>query len=447
MSLVAQRPSPAEPKAWRFPAFERSTRVVACDVPGRPLAIASLVIDAGAAIEPSGREGIGRLLGRALTQGAAGRDTVEFAIAAERLGADIEADVDWDSLRARADAPVDALPEAVELLAEAVRSPALSGESLERLRAERLDEMRIEASQPATLGSLELARQMFADASRYSRLAGGDLAGVGAASDDDIRGLHAARLKPELATLVVVGDLGRLDLAAMERAVFDGWEEGAAGRLPVDVTTRDEGRRIVVVDRPGSVQSYVVVGHAGPARDIPDYVPLTTMAMVVGGMFSSRLNQKLREEKGYTYGAAAGFDLRRHAGNFTARAAVQTDATAPALVDLVTEIEQVAADGVTDAERNEAVAYRSGVFPVNFAGVHSVGHALGDLVVHDWADDHFDRLREEIATVTTDDLSRAAAERLRPQALVMVVVGDAKAIEKPLQDTGLGPVTVVAGAE
>jgi predicted Zn-dependent peptidase len=447
MTLVGERPAPADPRPWQFPAFTREGRLVTCHVPGRPLAVASLVVDAGAATEPAGREGVTRLLAEALTHGTTRRNAFDFAVAAERLGADIGVDVEWDSLRAHADAPAAALPAAVELLAEALRSPALSPATLERVRSERLDELAIEASQPASRAGAEFARQVFAPGSRYSHPGGGDVAGVAAATDDDIAGLHAARLRPELATLVVVGDLDLVDAAALARTVFDGWSPGDAAALPVDVTPRDGGRRIVVVDRPGSVQSVLLCGHDAPGRDIPDYVATTTMALVLGGMFSSRLNLRLREDKGYTYGAFGGFDLRRHAGTFVARSAVQTEVTAPALADMVHEIETIARDGVTAAERDDAVAYRAGVFPVNFAGVHSVAHAIGDAVVHDWPADHFDRLRADVLAVTPDDLSAAAASRLRPGELVMVVVGDAAAVVEPLQATGLGPVEVVADPE
>jgi predicted Zn-dependent peptidase len=444
VTLVAERPAATEPRDWRFPAFERRHRVIACHVPGRPLAVASLVLDAGASTEPAGREGIGRLLARALTQGTTSRDATAFAIAAERLGADIDVDVEWDSMRGHVDAPVDRFADAVALLVEAVRTPALDSDALGRLRAERLDELIIEASQPAGRGSTELARQVFSAGSRYSRPAGGDVAGVTAATDDDIRALCAARIGPASAHLVIVGDLEQIDVAELEAVVFGGWLGEAPLPLPVDVTARSDGRRIVIVDRPGSVQSILLAGHEAPGRDIPDYVATTTMSMVLGGMFTSRLNLKLREEKGYTYGAFGGFDLRKDAGTFLARAAVQADSTAPALLDLVAEIERTARDGVTQAERDDAVAYRSGVFPVNFAGVHSVAHALGDLVVHGWSDDHFDALRAEIMSIETAQLSEAAAERLHPDELVMVVVGDAATIEAPLTATGLGPVTVVA---
>ena len=185
-------------------------------------------------------------------------------------------------------------------------------------------------------------------------------------------------------------------------------------------------------------------GHDGPSRTAPDYVPMTTMALVLGGMFNSRLNYRLREDKGYSYGAFGSFDCRRHGGTFAARSAVQTEVTAAALSDAVGEIVAMHDAGVQDDELELARSYRAGVFPISFAGPGPVGAGLGDLVTHGLPDDHFDRLRQRVLDVTVDDVNTAASTRLRPDELVCVVVGDASAVVADLESTGLGPVEVVA---
>jgi predicted Zn-dependent peptidase len=187
----------------------------------------------------------------------------------------------------------------------------------------------------------------------------------------------------------------------------------------------------------------LMVGHDGPPRKIDDYVAMSTMALILGGMFSSRLNLKIREEKGYAYGAFGRFDTRKHGGLFLARAAVQSDVTIPALTDLVAEIERMHAGGVKPEELEHARAYRAGVFPITFAGVMSVAAGLGDLAVNDFADDHFDELRQRVLDVRKEELDASAASRIRPADLVTVIVGDAKQFGEELQAAGLGPVTVV----
>jgi predicted Zn-dependent peptidase len=303
--------------------------------------VTALVVDAGASAEPSGREGIAELVARALSEGTAHRDAHGFAVAGERLGASWRASTDWDSMRCGFEVPTGELAAATELLAEAVREAAFDDDTLERVREERIDEVGIDLSQPAGRAADAFATEVFADASRYRRSDGGDVASLSSISHDDIRDFRAKRLVPSSATLIVVGDLEAVDVEALGRSVFEGWVGDPAAPSSPDVTPRGGGRRVVLIDRPGSVQSMLMVGHDGPPRKVDDYVAMSTMALVLGGMFSSRLNLKIREEKGYAYGAFAGFDTRKHGGLFVARTAVQSDVTIPALADLVGEIERM----------------------------------------------------------------------------------------------------------
>jgi predicted Zn-dependent peptidase len=418
--------------------------MLVCDIPGRPLAVVSLVVDAGATTEAPGQEGVAELVARALSEGTQRHDAYGFAVASERLGAVWRANVDWDSLRCGFEVPVDNLVEATGLLAEAVRNPGFDDATLTRVRDERVDEIALDQSQPGPRAVSAFVAAVFAEGSRYHRPDGGTAATVGALGPDDVRRFHAQRFGPGTATAIVVGDLSDIDVDAVGAALFGGWESAAAPAAAPVVQPRDNQRRIVVVDRPGSVQSMLYAGHDGPARSTPDYVPMTTMALVLGGMFNSRLNYRLREDKGYSYGAFGSFDSRRHGGTFAARSAVQTEVTAPALVDAVGEIVAMHDDGVRQDELDQARSYRAGVFPISFAGPGPVAAGLGDLVTHGFADDHFDRLRQQVLAVSVDEVNAAAATRLRPDNLVCVVVGDAAGVVPDLEQTGLGPVEVVA---
>jgi zinc protease len=446
-TLVAERPQPGQPRPWHFPSFERhdvaGAQVLAAHLPGQPLAVVSLVLDAGAVREPAGRQGVALLAARALSEGTVSKDAYEFAVAGERLGATWRADADWDSLRCGFEVPAGELLAATELLAEAVREPALDDAALHRVRAEHLDELRVDLSQPGPRASAAFADAIFTADSRYSRPDGGDLSSVAAIGSDDIRAFHRDRFVPAVATLIVVGDLDGVDVAALGATVFGGWSGAAPAAVEPTVSLREDKRHIVLVDRPGSVQSMLYVGHDAPARRTPDYVPMTTMALALGGMFNSRLNYRLREDKGYTYGAFGGFDCRRHGGVFVARAAVQSEMTAPALVDLVAELALMHDKGLSVDELERARSYRAGIFPINFAGPGSVAFGLAELVVHGHPDDHFDRLRQAILEVPLEAVNVAAADRLRPDDLAAIVVGDAAVIGDELRATGIGPVEIV----
>lgn len=444
---MTARPEPGAPRPWTFPKFERRAVaggcVLAAHLPGKALAVTSLVVDAGAVLEPYAQAGVSEIVARAMSEGAGGRDSYEFGVAGERIGATWRSSTDWDSLRVGFEVPAGELTAATALLADAARSADFADEVLERVLDERIDEISLERSQPAVLAAEAMGTALFKPESRYAYPDGGDPDSLESLHHSDIRGYRDARIRKDATALVVVGDLVGVDLDGLGRTIFDGWDgDGSAAPAPV-VAPREPGRRVVVVDRPGSVQSVVMMGHDGPPRAVDDYVAMTTMSLVLGGMFSSRLNMKLREEKGYAYGAFGGYDTRKHGGVFAARASVQSEVTVPALADMLAEIERVHSDGVTSDELEQARSYRAGVFPVNFAGVGSVAAGLGDVVVHGFADDHFDALRARILDVTLDEVNAAAATRLRPDELVTVVVGDASGFAKELESLDLGPVEII----
>lgn len=445
--LVAAPPPPAPPRPWQFPRWQRvqahGGTVLAAHLPGHPLAAVALVVDAGAGAEPLAAAGLALLTGRMLGEGTTDRDADAFGLAVERLGAGWHAEADFDSLRVGFDAPVASVPAVVSLLAEAVRTPALAEADIERIRADRLDELRAEVLAPNARAGAAFAAELFSPTSRYAVPEGGTLRSVGTITPDDVRSFAAQRLVPAAATLVVAADLDGLDVAELAERMYAGWAGLPPPAAAPAVGTRPAGRRTVVVHRADAVQSVLVVGHPGPPRSTPDYVATTNMGIALGGYFSSRLMQKLREERGYTYGAHAGFALRRHGGVFSARASVHTEVTGPAVADTLAEIERMHAHGVTEAELEQVRRYRAGVFPVQFASPYAVAGALGDLVVHGLPDDYFARVRELIVSTPRAEVDAAAAAHLHPDELVSVVVGDADAVRGPLEDAGAGPVTVV----
>jgi zinc protease len=242
----------------------------------------------------------------------------------------------------------------------------------------------------------------------------------------------------------VAGDLTGLNVPSIADRLFGDWSphSGAAGQAPVTARSAVSDRLVRVIHRPGAVQTEIRVGHLGLPRRIPDFHAVSIMSAILGGLFNSRLNMKLREEKGYTYGAFAGFDMRRGRGPFAARAAVNTDATVPAVVDIVTELQRMRDRPVSDAELKGARDFLVGVFPLRFETPGPVVGALSGLVVHDLPDDELARYRPAIEAVTSADVSRAAAEHLDVERAAIVLVGDVDAFGQALEEAGLGPVVV-----
>ncbi|HEX7223440.1 MAG TPA: insulinase family protein, partial [Candidatus Limnocylindrales bacterium] len=196
------------------------------------------------------------------------------------------------------------------------------------------------------------------------------------------------------------------------------------------------------IHRPGAVQTEIRIGHTGAPRRIEDFHALSVMGAILGGLFNSRLNMKLREEKGYTYGAGAGFDLRRAAGPFAARAAVNTEVTVPAVADFLAELDRIRDAAIGEDELRAARDFLVGVFPLRFETPGPVVGALSGLFVHDLPDDELARYRPAIEAVTVDDVKSVAERRIDPARAAVVLVGDADAFGADLEAAGFGPVTI-----
>jgi predicted Zn-dependent peptidase len=229
-------------------------------------------------------------------------------------------------------------------------------------------------------------------------------------------------------------------LAAAERQL-GGWSGGGPGHRSFK-SKASGGRRIVIVDRPDSVQTELRVGHLGIDRGSERYFPAIVLGALVGGTFGSRLNKRLREELGYTYGARAGFDPRRAAGPFTANAPVQTEVTADALRETVEILTRIRDEAPDEAELREVRDFLIGVFPLRFETTGGVAMAIEPVAVYGLPHDYWQTYRQHLEAVGTDDILSAARDLLQPDDILMLAVGDAAKIQSELEATGLGPVAV-----
>ncbi|MER7458414.1 pitrilysin family protein [Micromonospora sp. NPDC126480] len=444
MTLIATRPGPGAARPYRFPQVVRRSvaggQVVAAHLPGQSLAVALLLLDAGAGREPRGREGLGAVLAKALEEGTAHRDATAYALAIEALGTELVTGLDWDSFQVSVQVPVDRLAAAVELLAEAVRTPRLDPDDVRRVRDDEATALRMDWANPGPRADAALRADLFGEGNRWGRPLYGDPDSVAALDVEDVRVFHSEWfLRP--GTLVVAGDLDRLDLTALGAAAFAGAGGGPVDRGDPIVVTPREGRRIILVDRPGSVQSTLRLGHPSPHRAHPDHVPMTLAGTVLGGAFTSRLNHLIREVRGYTYGIRGDFAASRRFGRFAVNSGVQTAVTAPALVEAVGEITRTRETGVTEEELAVARSWRAGQLSVELQTPRAIAAALATLVVHDLPDDYHARLREELLAADVDQVSAAAARHLHPESLTLVIEGDAAVIRDDLAATNLGEIT------
>ena len=445
--IAGTRPAPLAPRPYHFPPFERRSlanglTIWLVPLPDREVANVHLLFDAGAAAEDEARAGVAALTAQLLVTGTRRLDAGAFAEATERLGIDVSSESSWDSARAAFQALPRFVDEGLALLAEMVREPRLDPAEFDRLKAERLADILQARADPGRLADERFLHHLYEPSTPYHRLSAGTPETVGPLSVDDVRAHHATHFLPGHSHLIVAGAFDPDVFTRAAEARFGDWQGSGPGHR--QFTPRAAGtRRIVLVDRPGSVQSELRVGLPGISREDPRYFRAAVMTAMLGGVFGSRLNLRLREDLGYTYGAHAALDPRRAAGPFTARTAVETNVTAPALTELLGQLDLIRAEAAPEKEIREVKDYLIGVFPLRFEATSGVASAIEPLAVYGLPDDYWQTYRANLDGVSAAVAREVAEALIQPGELLCLVVGDASKVRDDLAATGIGPMEVV----
>lgn len=410
-----------------------------------PIVQVSLVVRAGAGDDPAGRFGAASLTAAMLDEGAGARSALQIADAVEFLGATLTTTSGFDASAARLNVPVQQLDEGLAIMADVALRPTFPSADLERLRQERLTALLQARDDAASVAGLAFSRILFGRTHRYGTGAVGAEATVKTLSADDLRAFHAAYYQPPNATFIVVGDIAADAVVPRLEKHFGAWPSTAALRkqAPVPAAPQLTTRQTYLIDKPDAEQSQIRIGWIGLPRSTPDYFPLLVLNTVLGGSFTSRLNQNLREEHGYAYGASSFFDMRLSAGPFVAAAGVQTDKTADAVREFFNELEgirmPIGADELAKAKNFIALG-----FPAEFETSTDLSRQLEELVVYRLPDDYVERYVPNVLAVTAAAVQQAAGRYIQPPRFAVVVVGDRRSIEPGIRALNLGPVQVMS---
>jgi zinc protease len=409
-----------------------------------PMVDVSLIVRSGASADPSGRFGVASFTAAMLDEGAGTRNALELADAIESLGATLTTSASFDASSVRLHALVSTLDQALPILADVALRPTFPSEDLERLRGERLTGLLQLRDNPSSLATAAFNRLLYGAEHRYGTGVVGTETTNKALSADDLRAFHSAHYQPGNAHLLVVGDVTAAAILPSLEKAFGGWQNtGAVPRPALPAASPVKARQVYLVDKPGAPQSQIRIGSIGVARDTPDYHAIDVANTMLGGSFSSRLNQNLRERNGYSYGAGSQFAMRAQAGPFVALAGVQSDKTRESLIEFFNELNGMAtppeSDELTRVRNLQALG-----FPGAFETTSSMAAQLIDLVVYGLEDSFFNEYVPKIQAVTAADVQRVAKQYIQPDRVIVVVTGDLKTIEQPVREARLGPVTVVS---
>ena len=406
-----------------------------------PLADFVLLVGSGTTSDPTGRTGVANLTASMLREGTTTRKSLEIADQTSFLGINLSPSSSWESSTLSLHTPTAQLDSALALFADVALHPTFPANEFERIRKNRLTELLQLKDQGPGIANIAFPAIIYGSGHPYGASAIGTEASVTALTAADLQAYYQTNFKPNNSTLIIVGDVNPDQIEAKINSLFGSWQRGDVQALTYAEPPKANATTIYLIDKPGAAQSSFRIGAVGVPRSTKDFFALNVMNTILGGSFTSRLNQNLRETKGYTYGASSRFDMRRAAGPFTASAEIVAAKTDSALLEFMKELNGIRQNVPTD-ELARAKRYLQLQLPGNFETTQQIAGALIPVAQYGLPLDYYNNYVQNIEGVTQADVARVAQQYINPGSLAVVIVGDRKAIEQALKTTNVGPISI-----
>jgi len=447
--LAAQEPFPTRPPAparlrpVQFPPFREvalpnGIALILVENHEQPTLSLSLSFRAGSAYDPTGKEGVAELVAELLTKGTPARDAEQIAATIEGVGGSIGASAGDDFLTVSTDVLSDHADLAFSLLGDVIRRPTFPEQELELARTRFLSALDVELSQPGNVAARAFQKEIYGR-NPYGRTT--SAAAFRAITHDDIVAFAGRRLRPAGALLVVSGDITLARAQELATQAFGSWRGAAAPSPAFPAPPAKRGTDILLVNRPGSVQSNIVIGNTTFLPTDTTYYAARIASHVLGGGSDSRLFIILREQKSWTYGSYAGLRRNRGVGYWQATFEGRTEVTDSALTELLHQIDRVRTEVIPDSELTAAKGYLVGSFPLTIETPRQIAQVVSTARLLGLGADYVQRYRERLSRVSGVRARAAAQRSIHRDALSIIVVGDAKALYDKLK--GIAPVRLV----
>jgi zinc protease len=406
-----------------------------------PLADFVLLVGSGSTADPTGKPGIANLTSQMLREGTTTRKSLEIADQIAFLGISLSPNSSWESSTLSLHTPTAQLDSALALFADVALHPSFPASEFERIKKTRLTELLQLRDQGPAIANIAFPAILYGTAHPYGIPAIGTEASVQSLTPADLQAYYQTNFKPNNSTLIIVGDVNPAQIEQKINSLFGSWQSGTIPTLNYGEPPKASATTIYLIDKPGAAQSSFRIGAVGVPRSTKDYFALTVMNTILGGSFTSRLNQNLRENRGYTYGAGSRFDMRRAAGPFLASAEIVTAKSDSALIEFMKELNGIR-QAVPPNELSRAKRYLQLQLPGNFETTQEIAAGLVPLALYNLPLDYYNNYVQNIENVTQADVARVAQEYINPGSLAVVIVGDRKTIEQGLKATNLGPISI-----
>lgn len=440
----AAPPAPLPVRPAQFPPFQRATlpnglQLIVVSNPRHPLISMSMAFPAGAAHDPAGKSGLSEMVASLITKGAGPRDAEAVAEAIEGAGGSFVASAGADFLTVNVGVLTENATLGMGLLADAVMRPRFDSSEVELFRTQKLSSLQLDLSQPATIAAQAFARELYG-AHPYGRSA--DARSVGSITRADLAAFHRARLVPGGALLVLAGDITLERARTLAGAAFSGWTGAAPAATSTAAPPTRTATEIVLVHRPGSVQSNILIGNLTWGPGDARHYAATLGNKILGGGADARLFQVLREQKGWTYGAYSSLTRYRGTGYFSATAEVRTEVTDSSITEMLAQLRRVRSEIAPESEFEAAKSSLVGRFPLQVETSAQVAAQVSTAQLLGLPADYVQTYRQRLAAVTAAGARDAVGAAIQPDRALIVVVGDGAKLHDRLR--AIAPVRLVS---
>jgi zinc protease len=442
-------PPAAKPPALKVPVWTKSTlangaEFVVSEKHDLPLVSFTITFMGGSyQMESASRRGVASLTAAMMSEGTKTKDGEALSNALQLLGTNLNVNVAGETGGIGFQCTSAKFPQALDILADILLNPSFPNEALERLRAQRLVALTQGKDQPATIANRVFPKLLYGSAHPMGQNVTEE--SIKAITRDDVLAFHKAYFQPGRALVSVVGDVNAATVKATVEKALSAWTKGGekpAFNYPALPATHPP--TIFLVDKPGAAQSTFALGNPGPPRSTADYYALQVMNTMLGGMFQSRLNANIREEKGYSYGVQSSFAYGKGPGAFRAGGDIVSAKSDAALIEFMKELRGIGGTRpITDEELATAKDALIQRLPGTFASVNAVNGAITGLWTQGLPDNYYQQYQSKISDIKKEDLVRVAKQYIDLDHLSIVIVGDRASIEAPLKATGIAPITVL----
>ena len=443
-------PAPLIARETKFPPFQTRTlknglQVIAVSHHEQPAVTLHLIVRAGGSQDPIEKPGVAAFMAGLLDQGTTTKSAEQIANTIDSIGGVIGSGSTSDLSSITAAVMKDSFGVALDLVSDIARNPAFSTEEIERQRKQILSGLQVSYEDPEYLAGVVFDRLVYGF-HPYGKPDSGTPGSIAAITRDDLVKFHKAWFSANNAILAIVGDVTADEAFAGAERAFSSWTRAEQPDIkPVDPPPAT--RRVVIVDRPGAVQTEIRAGNIGLPRKHPDYIALNLALRILGGEGGNRLHRVLRSERGLTYGASAELHALKDTGNIVAETDTRSETTAETLRLLVDELARLQRNRVSDGELREAQRYITGSFPLTVETPGAIARQIINAVLFGLDLQELQTFRERVNSVTVDDIQRVSQKYLQPDRLSIVLVGDASVFAKQLTSMGFDQVERISLAE